>query len=342
LTIRPRHGAWAILALAAAGLLAAGVPAASTLTGKTVVVPSATTHRSCEPLQAQIDASAPGSMLDRTGCLYEGSVTVGRPITIVGGTILVPPGETGITVTADNVTLDGLTIRGPQGTAFDSGEVGIQVAATATAPVRNLTIRSCEISSFGDSAISLLDVANVTIEHDHIHDVVYAGIIVMSGSGGTIQGNLIQRIGVLGSEANDGNAYGITLTRRAGTVAVSPPSTDFTVAGNVIEDVPTWHALDTHAGRRIEFTGNTVRRSSRAIFITTDGGILRASDITVSQNRLEAPTPVTFNLQAITTFASDNVTITANTAIGWDPNRFFEDYGSTSIGLVVAGNTLLP
>ncbi len=304
--------------------------------------PSVTRQLPCGPLQARIDAAPTGSILDLSGCLYEGSVIMGRSLTLSGGTIIVPHGEAGITVAADNITLVGLDLVGPQSTRFDANEIGIVVSATASAPVRNLTIRNVEISSFGNAGISLLDVSGVTIERDRIHDIVYAGVIVMSGSVGTISGNVVQRIGVVGSEANEGNAYGITLTRQSGTLAVSPPSSDFTVAGNTVEDVPTWHALDTHAGRRILFTGNTVRRASRPIFITTDGGTLRASHITVSGNRLEAPSPVTWNLQAITTYATDNVTITGNTAIGWHQTQFFGDYRSASTNLVVTGNTLLP
>jgi hypothetical protein len=289
-----------------------------------------------------VDTSAQGSVVDISGCTYSGDVRINHPLTLSGGTITVRSGQTGITVAADDVTLVNVHVVGPQASAFVKGEDGIAVSATASHPVHRLTIRSCEISSFGDAGVSLLDVVDVALEGNRIHDIVYAGIIILSGSGGTISHNAVQRIGVVGSSANGGNAYGITLTRYRGTIAAAPPTTNFIVSSNTIENVPTWHALDTHAGRQIAFIDNIVRQASRAVFITTDGADLRASNITISGNRLEAPTTVKVNLQAITTYASDEVVIKANTAIGWDPSQVFEDYQSASHGLVVSGNIALP
>ena len=147
---------------------------------------------------------------------------------------------------------------------------------------------------------------------------------------------------MVGSDANEGNAYGITLTRRSGDIATEPVSSDITVAGNTIEDVPTWHALDTHGGIDLSFVDNTIRRSSRAIFITSDSSGNRPSDILVSGNLLETPAPVTYNLTAITTYTTDDVTISDNTIIGWPRDRSFSDYQGLSTGLVVKSNVIQP
>ena len=97
----------------------------------------------------------------------------------------------------------------------------------------------------------------------------------------------MQRIGV--QLANGDNAYGIAVSAYGG----EPRSSDVTVTGNTVEDVPTWHGLDTHGGLRIAFTNNTVRRASRALFITTDTSGNRATDITVTGNVFGSPAPVT-------------------------------------------------
>ncbi len=76
---------------------------------------------------------------------------------------------------------------------------------------------------------------------------------------GTISSNTVQRIGV--QLANGDNAYGIAVSAYGG----EPRSSDVTVTGNTVEDVPTWHGLDTHGGLRIAFTNNTVRRASRPV-----------------------------------------------------------------------------
>jgi hypothetical protein len=305
--------------------------------------PSAPTRADdCGTLQARIDRAPAASLLDLTGCTFAEAVAISKPLTIMGGTVHVPAGRAGIAVAADDVTIDGMTVTGAQSSTYDAAEVGIAVRADAASPVRNLTIRNCTISRFGGVGTSLLNVRKVVVERNRIYDIVYAGVMVLSGDGGVISSNDIERIGLQGSEANAGNAYGITLTRMGGALDVAPPTVDFVVSDNLIENVPTWHALDTHAGRRIAFTNNTVRESIRSVFITTDGADHRPSDITVSGNILEAPTELHDNLEAITTFASDNVLISGNTATGWKTSQFFEDFGGSSTGLVVRDNVVLP
>jgi hypothetical protein len=270
-------------------------------------------------LQAKIDAAPAGSVLDLAGCTYAAGATVTKPLTIEGATIKPPAGTAGLVVSANDVTLDGLHIIGPQATVYHEDEFGITVAATASSPARRLTIRNSEVASFGKAGMWLRYVSDLVVEHNDVHDIVYAGIMVISGQTGLVDANTVSRIGVHGAEANSNNAYGISLEDQG-----LPVTADFTVSGNTVTDVPTWHALDTHGGQRISFTNNTVYRSSRALFITTGSG--RPTDITVTGNLFGSPAPVTSNLLAVTTYDSVNVTITGNTAIGWPAGQFFEDY----------------
>ena len=63
-------------------------------------------------------------------------------------------------------------------------------------------------------------------------------------------------------------AYGIALTRDSTvSLALSPRSADVLVDDNDVEDVPTWEGLDTHAGDRITFARNRIKRCRQAIVV---------------------------------------------------------------------------
>lgn len=303
---------------------------------------SAAANVPCGRFQDRVDRAESGATLDLTGCVYDAGGTISRPMTVVGGTIHLAAGAKGIEIAASDVTIDGMTILGAQATTFVDGEIALSATGTVAQPIRGLVVRGGEFGTVGNSALWLSHVVDFRLTDNTIHDAVYGGVVILSGSGGRIEGNVVRSIGVVGSDANEGNAYGITITRRSGDLVAEPVSSDITVAGNTIEDVPTWHALDTHAGVDLSFLDNTVRRSSRAIFITSDSSGNRPSDILVSGNRLESPAPVTYNLTAITTYTTDDVTISDNTIIGWPRDRSFTDYQGLSTGLVVKGNVIQP
>jgi len=297
-------------------------------------------------LQAGIDAAAAGSVLDLTGCTYAAGATVTKPLTIVGATIRPAAGTAGLVVKASDVTLDGLHLIGPQATTYRDGEFGITVMATASAPARRLTIRNSEIASFGKAGMWLRYVSDLVVEHNDVHDIVYAGIMVISGTGGRISENTVARIGMNKSGVPGGaenNAYNISIEDQG-----APRSSDIRVEGNLVEDNPYWHGLDTHGGLRIAFVNNTIRRCSRAVFLTSSGASgAHATDITVAGNSILSPAPVTFNLVPITLYAADGVTFTGNIISGWgsaSPTsaKPYYDYGGLSTGLVASGNTVTP
>ncbi len=287
-------------------------------------------------LQAKINAAAPGSVLDLTGCTYATGATIAKPMTLRRPIIRPARGTRGLLVSADGVTLDGLKVLGPQATTYSEREMGILVTSSTQNPVVDrLTIRNCEIAKLGHGGIWLEHVADTVIQGNRVHDIVYAGIMIVSGTRGRITGNSVRRVGVTGSATHGGNAYGIALTDTG-----APATSDFDVSGNTVTDVPTWHALDTHGGQRIAFRNNTVYRAPRELFITTSG--VRPTDIVVTGNLFGSPDPVRTNLQAVTTYDALRVEISGNTARGWVPGNFFGDYLSRSEGLVVANNVITP
>lgn len=250
-------------------------------------------------------------------------------------TISVGVGKVGVTVRSSNVTLDGYRITGPQYSRYNSREIGILVAGTASAPLRNVTIRNCTITRFGYAAIVIRYVENFRIENCHIRNAVYAGIMVISGTTGLIQDNLVQRIGVVGYQTMGMNSYGIALTDAGGTV-----SRNISVISNTVEDVPQWHGIDTHGGRDIQIIANTIRRTNRAIFITTTTGGRRSADILVSKNWMSQPTRrvdvryrYPYNQFGITVYQADRVTGTLNGFDGWPRGNHLNISGSTGVSI---------
>jgi nitrous oxidase accessory protein NosD len=287
----------------------------------------------CGSLQARINVAPAGSTVRLGGCSYAGGATINKPLTLIGGILRVRSGGFGLKVTANDVTIEQTRIIGPNNTTYRQAEYGIYASGSAGSPIRHLTIRGVDVGSFGNDGIYAKYVANLVVSGSTIHDIVYAGVLVISGQTGQIQGNLIERIGVHGAAANDNNAYGVALTDQGGV-----PTSDVIVRANTVEDVPTWHALDTHGGQRISFLNNIVRRSSRAIFITVSPSS-RATTVTVSGNQLLTPVPN--NLEAVTTYDTVSVTITGNTITGWG-GAAIEDYQGLSTNLVVADNVVTP
>ena len=317
-------------------IVAASVPllAATLLVGFVGPQPAAAT---CGSLQSRINAAHAGSTLRLTGCTFWGRATVSKRLTIVGGTIHVPARQIGLTIKASGVTIWGVRIVGSTKTTYRAGEYGIVADGSAGSPIRHLTIRGSTIWNLGDSGIFAKHVAGLLVSGNHVHDVVYGGIIVISGQTGRIEKNVVQRIGLHGSAANSGNAYGIVLTDQGG-----PVTSNFVVTRNTVEDVRTWHAFDTHGGRTLTFAFNTVRRSMRAFFITTNGNEDRPTGITISRNRILSPSPVRSNVVAVTLYRAATVRVISNTISGWGTRHPVDDYGNQSTGVVISGNVVHP
>ena len=305
-------------------------------------VPAATgTPATCGALlQDRIDATPAGAILDLTGCRYTSGATVNEAITIVGGTIRVPRGASGLIVAANGVTIDGLRVIGSGSGPYDENELGIEAIGTVETPIKGLTVRNCELGNLGYGGLYVRRATGLVVEHCWIHDGVYAGIMVLSGAGGRIEDNLVQRIGVVGAAANGNNAFGIALSRQDPTA--DPPTSDFVVSGNTVEDVPTWHAFDTHGGQRIVWTGNVARRSRSGIFVT-GSGTLRSVDNDVNGNTFYAPTSA--DHYAITSVYSTGGYVRNNTIVGWPSGHEIlttsgGDATATAVRLTISNNTI--
>lgn len=255
------------------------------LTARVAALESAQAPRA--DLQGILDAAAPNSTMDLTGRVFRtpGVVVRTAGLTIVGGEIV-----------------------GPGDGTYDSTTRarGIDVAA-AGVTIERVTIHGYAFAGVFAHAVGL------TVIDSTITDCAYAGIIGESVAGGVISGNHIARIGTRGRQS-DGNAYGLTLTSLAG----EPPSHDVSVLRNVVEDVPTWHAFDTHGGQRISFVGNLGRRARRIIVVVGGANGERPRAI-ITDNVLQGPS-TTGEATSLLLSTADVGTIERNIIAGYGPN----------------------
>ena len=297
----------------------------------------------CSTLQARIDAAPTGSVLDLTGCTYSGRATVNKSLTLRGATVNVPAGGAGITVTADNVTIDDVAVTGAQASTYVSSEKCISAPGSSSNTIDRLTIRNSTIRRCGYGGVYLRYATAALVDGNTIEDSVYAGILMASVKSSTISDNVIRRVGMKGNSVHENNAYGITATYE-GSGAMSA---DLMITRNTVEYVPTWHGLDTHGGIRIRYEQNTVRAARRAAFLTggpTDvvfTGNTIIAPTTAQQDACPSDTPLAYcrDIRGITLVGADGATVTNNTGSGWGSD-WYNDYGGNSTGVVLSGNTV--
>lgn len=95
------------------------------------------------PLQARLDAAAPGARIEVGPGVYAGDLQIDRPVTLIGRgrPLLLGSGAgTVVSVLADGVVLEGFDIDGRGGGDLGSDSSGIHVAA------RRVAVRDCRIA----------------------------------------------------------------------------------------------------------------------------------------------------------------------------------------------------
>lgn len=138
--------------LALLGVIACMVPTYAWAQGEHASVPGQLEGRPAgtevSPLQARLDAAAPGARIEVGAGTYTGDLFIDRPLTLVGigRPRLVGSGSGSvIRVRADHVTIEGFDVDGRRGGDLGRDSSGIHVAA------RHVTIRDCTVveSLFG-------------------------------------------------------------------------------------------------------------------------------------------------------------------------------------------------
>src|SRR5690606_2129146 len=220
---------------------------------------------STSAIQSAINnAPAGGTVLIPAGLyVVGGTVTVNKPLTILGYGATLSTSVGGITIlriTSGDVNVLGLTVAGPGG-SYIANSIGIAIlGSSAAVPIRNVTLRDVGVRDVPFRGIYAEHVRGIVIDNAYVRSIVYSGIGVWSVAEGSITNCRIQSITNTGYPNN--NAYGIELSRReTSNLSTEPRTSDILVSGNLVTDVPTWEGIDTHAGPRIRIVGNTVLHS---------------------------------------------------------------------------------
>lgn len=321
-SVKPAPGAVAIAA--AAGAAKAIVQPKGGLVTVTAAAYLAGTQTYAS-LQAAIDSVAAGGTLNLTGLTFTTNATINKALTIIGGTLNYSGTGAGLTITANNVTVQGMTLNGPGAGTYHQNNSAIRVVGTKVARLTGIVIDTNTITGWGACGVDAFYTTGQDIKGNTITTVAYCGVEVHSALNGYVRNNTITDVGIgdpYGAVSPSGqyNAYGITCTRDSGS---DDQSNGVTVSGNTVDNVPNWHGLDTHAGIAIAWTSNIVTRTNRGLFITGDGFGGVSSSNTVNSNAFSNPTryPGTsygYNQRAITIISgTTGTTGTGNTADGY-------------------------
>lgn len=109
--------------------------------------------------------------------------------------------------------------------------------------------------------------ATTTDHSNHLHDFGDGGVVLMGSNPATLESNFhVKRNYIHGStKTGEGeNCYGIAIT--AGSTSASWPKYAY-VDHNIVEDIKTWEAIETHGGSYLYFRNNYVKDFCRGIHL---------------------------------------------------------------------------
>lgn len=224
-------------------------------------------------VQAAIDATPTGGTLDVPAGLQfrvDGQLNVAKAMTILtlgrGGFYSGVSGTTAqkmFNITAGSVHLAGLKLVGSQYAAAANQYAVYATGTSGSAPISDVTVTDCDISSWGYGGIHAMYVTDFAFDQNRIRNICYVGIGCVSCIGGSASRNRIKNI----TQTGYVNSYGIFFSRTSGSdnFTTHPRSADIVCAGNKIDDIPGWAGIDTHGGQNIAITGNVVTNCAKPI-----------------------------------------------------------------------------
>ena len=167
-----------------------------------------------KPLWQLVEEASPGDTIILGAGTYPGGVVIDKPLTLVGvdGTVI-GPGSDGITVSANDVTIDSITL---DGTGGDPGDVGIRVLND----VERLWVRNCEIRDWPDDGIHFNGaITGLKVVDNYIHDNGGDGMEFNATPAGTVQ--------IYGNALRANTGYGVNA-----------------VSGSVVAEYNEWGHID--------------------------------------------------------------------------------------------------
>lgn len=175
----------------------------------------------------------------------------------------------------NGVKIYGLEIQGQGNATYQDADRGIQITGGYSGSTityqSDIVFEDCYIHDIGGYGFNILYGNNIKIRGCRIQNIGYVGVFTLSSKKVYVQNHTwIENIspGILAG--SNYQCYGVTFTRTSTSSDLTqfPRSTDCTVENCTIEDIPTWEALDTHAGENILFKNNTIRNCMYGVAIT--------------------------------------------------------------------------
>lgn len=235
----------------------------------------------------------------------------GRGVAIIRATTL-GASKGVLKLTASNITIRDLTIRGPSVATYVSDECGVWAYGTSGSPVTDIVIENCEVYDIGSYGI-LFEYANRSrAVRNYVHDVGYGGIANLSSADFIAAENLVSTI----TPGTSSNAYGLFVTKRL--TGDTTPSRG-TMSKNVVKDVALWEGIDTHGATFYTINDNVVSGCKIGIQVGPDSFGNVPHFTTICNNAIDNGALTTTQLRGI--------------SIGGN--------GSTNVrGIVCKGNTI--
>lgn len=193
--------------------------------------------------------------------LIQGKVSMQKPVTISGGAWLANYVGSVLSVEADDVTLEGLTIVADSSAVSSSMKL-IHAFGTADDRIARTRIRDCAITGSRYAAVWLEQVTDPEVSGCTITSPQYVGIMLLSAKGGLVHGNRVSGILMGGALTN---AYGIAVSDMTNDVAGR--SDGVVIDSNYVDGAAHWEGIDTHSGINIRITNNTVVNARTGIAV---------------------------------------------------------------------------
>ena len=197
-----------------------------------------------------------------------------------------------INITADNVTIDGITVIGEGSALTDNTKIESCINAYGEASdekdsegmyivtkwVENLRVINCNFSN-ANCAVRADFGKNISVSNCYVHDMAADGIMYLSVLDGNITDNHLINFNL---EHVYGNSYPIAMSKHY----KYPNCQRIVVKGNIIENNPYWEGIDTHDGIDIVISENILRNVDTGIACVSTGDIGSVQHCVVTSNRI--------------------------------------------------------
>jgi hypothetical protein len=190
-------------------------------------------------------------------------------------------------ITGNDVVILGAEIEGHGNSALTSAaEVLVRFVGSSVASYRSdLLLQDCHIHHGGFYGVFCEFAENVLIAGCRFAAIQYTAVAGTTVNRMRVNNNTIHDIG----PGDSGQCYGLFFSRREGTnnLVTHPRPKDCQASSNTIYNIPTWEALDAHAGERIVFSNNTIHGCRLGINVSRDSDGYPPLNVVVADNIID-------------------------------------------------------